>query len=166
MEGAAVATVIQWTGLEARALRETLRMSMREFARRTNLSPSTIADNEAKGEQAQLRRATQAILDRVLEQAPADAHARFEVLLEGMAASANRLVGSLERSEDPTPTNGAQSAATRAGDPLEGVAIPSGSGVEDVRRRALVSRCRMRPPRRSSAVGNASGPQPCTGRST
>ena len=134
-----MATVILWTGLEARALREALRMSMREFARRTNLSPSTIADNEAKGEQAQLRRATQAILDRVLEQAPADAHTRFEVLLDGMAASANRLVGSLERSEDPAPTNGAQSAAIRAGDLLAGVAVPGGSGVEDVRRRTLTS---------------------------
>jgi DNA-binding transcriptional regulator YiaG len=64
-----VAPVMRWSGIEIRALRDALRMSVRDFAAHTGLSVSALADMEAKGENAKPRSATQSIMDAVLERA-------------------------------------------------------------------------------------------------
>lgn len=74
-------TVVRWTGREAKALREALRMSGRDFANHTGLSTSTIADMEAKGDQAHLRHATQQLFDNALAEASEAAKRRFCAIL-------------------------------------------------------------------------------------
>lgn len=74
-------TITRWTGLEALTLRKALRMSVRTFAAHTNLSVSSVADMEAKGEQAHLRHVTQQLLDEVLATASEPARQRFSALL-------------------------------------------------------------------------------------
>jgi hypothetical protein len=78
-----VVTIMRWTGREARILRETaLRMSIRDFAAHTQLSPYAIRDFETKGETANLRVSTQKILDTTLAAAPDDAQQRFASALD------------------------------------------------------------------------------------
>jgi tetratricopeptide (TPR) repeat protein len=87
---------MRWTGREARILRETaLRLSIRDFAAHTQLSPYAIRDFEAKGEHANLRPSTQRILDATLTGAPEDAKQRFAAALEAA------VVGRAETAGDP-----------------------------------------------------------------
>lgn len=79
-----VVTVVRWTGREVKALREALRMSGRDFANYTGLSTSAIADMEAKGDHAQLRHATQQVLDHALAKASDEATQRFCAILGDM----------------------------------------------------------------------------------
>ncbi|MPZ26497.1 MAG: hypothetical protein GEV12_08570 [Micromonosporaceae bacterium] len=72
-------TVQRWTGREARALRMSLRMGVREFASRLGIAPSAVSRWEKLGEQTQLRPETQQMLDTVLEHASAEAQQRFTV---------------------------------------------------------------------------------------
>ncbi|WP_232839651.1 helix-turn-helix domain-containing protein [Nocardia aurea] len=74
-------TVRAWTGLEARALRRALRMSIRVFAQHLGVAPRTVAKWEQLGAQTRPRPDTQAILDTALARAHAAAHLRFETLL-------------------------------------------------------------------------------------
>jgi len=75
-------TAIQkWTGREARALREAMRMSVREFAERLGISARAVSKWEAGGESIVPRPDSQAILDTVLDAAPRNVCRRFEQLL-------------------------------------------------------------------------------------
>jgi transcriptional regulator with XRE-family HTH domain len=79
--GASVTTVQKWTGREARALREAVRMSVRDFASKLGVSARAVSKWEAKGESAVPRPDTQAMLDTQLAKASPDAQARFELML-------------------------------------------------------------------------------------
>ncbi|WP_424534244.1 ElyC/SanA/YdcF family protein [Sphaerisporangium viridialbum] len=74
-------TVHLWTGLEARALRRALRMSVRVFAQHLGVAPRTVAKWEQFGADTQPRPDTQAILDTALARANPAAQLRFETLL-------------------------------------------------------------------------------------
>ena len=76
-----MAIVHHWTGLEARALRSALRLSVRAFADRLGLSTTTISNWERLLAATKPRPDTQAILDTVLARADAAAHLRFETSL-------------------------------------------------------------------------------------
>ncbi|AKH82765.1 hypothetical protein AA958_11570 [Streptomyces sp. CNQ-509] len=76
-----MATVHHWTGLEARALRHALRMSVRAFAQHLGLAVATISKWESKLAATEPRPDTQAILDTALGKADASVHLRFEAIL-------------------------------------------------------------------------------------
>jgi transcriptional regulator with XRE-family HTH domain len=76
-----VATVHHWTGLEARALRLALRMSVRAFAEHLGVGVRTISKWEKLLSSTEPRPDTQAILDTALARADAAVHLRFETNL-------------------------------------------------------------------------------------
>ncbi|MCX5341909.1 helix-turn-helix domain-containing protein [Streptomyces atratus] len=76
-----MATVHHWTGLEARALRLALRMSVRAFAAHLGVGVRTISKWEKLLSSTEPRQDTQAILDTALARADAAVHLRFETNL-------------------------------------------------------------------------------------
>ncbi|GAA1158730.1 hypothetical protein GCM10009654_13590 [Streptomyces hebeiensis] len=82
-----MATVHHWTGLEARALRLALRLSVRAFAEHLGVAVATVSKWESKRTETEPRPDTQAILDTALGRAGAPAHLRFETLLSEMAGT-------------------------------------------------------------------------------
>jgi len=76
-----VATVHEWSGLEARALRRALRLSVRAFAEHLGVAVRTVSKWEQLGADVQPRPDTEAILDTALARADAATHLRFEALL-------------------------------------------------------------------------------------
>lgn len=84
-----MATVHHWTGLEAKALRLALRLSVRAFAEHLGVAVRTVSKWEKQLAATEPRQDTQAILDTALGRADAAAHLRFETFLsETGAASA------------------------------------------------------------------------------
>lgn len=77
-----MATVHQWTGLEARALRRALRKSIRGFAEHLGLAVNTVAKWEKLLADTTPQADSQAILDTVLARADEAAQERFERLLD------------------------------------------------------------------------------------
>ncbi|MEV5874273.1 helix-turn-helix domain-containing protein [Streptomyces sp. NPDC052101] len=82
-----MATVHHWTGLEARALRLALRLSVRAFAEHLGVAVATVSKWESKLADTEPRPDTQAILDTALGRADASVHLRFETLLSEMASA-------------------------------------------------------------------------------
>lgn len=94
-----MATVHHWTGLEAKALRLALRLSVRAFAYQLGLGIRTISKWEKLLAATEPRQDTQAILDTALARADAAVHLRFETFLSeagrtAPAASAHRVTAS------------------------------------------------------------------------
>ncbi|OLB80594.1 MAG: hypothetical protein AUI14_06150 [Actinobacteria bacterium 13_2_20CM_2_71_6] len=73
--------VRKWSGYESRALREALRMSVREFAAHLGASDRTVSKWEAGGQAVYPRPVWQAVLDTVAQRASEEVQARFELLL-------------------------------------------------------------------------------------
>jgi DNA-binding transcriptional regulator YiaG len=69
-----VATVHHWTGLEARALRVALRLSVRAFAEHLGVGVRTVSKWEKLLAATEPRPDTQAILDTALARADAAVH--------------------------------------------------------------------------------------------
>ncbi|WP_329016825.1 helix-turn-helix domain-containing protein [Streptomyces sp. NBC_01601] len=86
-----MATVHHWTGLETRALRLALRLSVRAFAEHLGVAVATVSKWESKRAGTAPRPDTQAMLDTALGRADAPAHLRFETLLSEMASPARHL---------------------------------------------------------------------------
>lgn len=86
-----MATVHHWTGLEARALRFALRMSVRTFAEHLGLAVATVSKCESKLVDTEPRPDTQAILDTALGRADAASHLRFETILSETVGAAVRV---------------------------------------------------------------------------
>jgi transcriptional regulator with XRE-family HTH domain len=74
-------TVHRWTGLEARALRLALRLSVRAFAEHLGVGIRTVSKWEKLRVATEPRPDTQAILDTALARADAAVHVRFEAFL-------------------------------------------------------------------------------------
>ena len=81
-----VVTVHHWTGLEAKALRLALRLSVRAFAEQLGLAVATVSKWEAKLTETMPRPDTQAILDTTLGRADASVHLRFTTFLSELAS--------------------------------------------------------------------------------
>jgi transcriptional regulator with XRE-family HTH domain len=81
-------SVRRWSGRETRALREALRMSVREFAARLGASDRTVSNWEAGGQTTRPRPVWQASLDTLLQQASGNEQARFELLVTPAEPSA------------------------------------------------------------------------------
>lgn len=76
-----MASVRQWTGFEAQALRRALRLSIRAFGEYLGVGIRTVTKWESLGAATTPRPDKQAILDTALSRADADAKLRFELLL-------------------------------------------------------------------------------------
>ncbi|MEN3585316.1 hypothetical protein AAH978_14320 [Streptomyces sp. ZYX-F-203] len=81
-----MATVHHWTGLETKALRLALRMSVRGFAEHLGVAVRTVSNWEKHLAATEPRQDTQAILDTALARADAAAHLRFETFLSETGA--------------------------------------------------------------------------------
>nr|WP_030076872.1 transcriptional regulator [Streptomyces baarnensis] len=74
-------TVQRWSGREARLLRDSLRMSLRDFAAYLGVSDRTVSNWEGGGTGYLPRAESQAVLDTALSRASDDAKARFGAAL-------------------------------------------------------------------------------------
>lgn len=74
-------TVAEWTGREARALREAMRLPVRVFAACVGVTASTVSAWEGRQASRPLRLTAQAILDQALRRVDVDVLARFWLLL-------------------------------------------------------------------------------------
>ncbi|MFD4786935.1 helix-turn-helix domain-containing protein [Streptomyces sp. NPDC058459] len=83
-----MATVHHWTGLETRALRLALRLSVRAFAEHLGVAVATVSKWESKRADTAPRPDTQAMLDTALARADASAHLRFEMLMAELTGPA------------------------------------------------------------------------------
>lgn len=81
------ATVLRWTGLEARLLRQALRMSVRGFAEHLGYNDAAVSNWERRAENARLRTQTQRDLDVALKLADDDAQERFFTTMAQAALS-------------------------------------------------------------------------------
>jgi transcriptional regulator with XRE-family HTH domain len=82
-----VTEIQKWTGREARALREAMRMSVRDFADRLGISARAVSKWEAGGERIVPRPDSQSILDTVLENTPPNVRGRFEQVVGSEAGN-------------------------------------------------------------------------------
>ena len=73
--------VTHWTGQEARALREALRLSIRDFADRLGVASRTISNWESAGTEIRPRPDMQAVLDTALARASGPERDRFAYLV-------------------------------------------------------------------------------------
>ncbi|MGH3796496.1 MAG: tetratricopeptide repeat protein [Pseudonocardiaceae bacterium] len=80
-------TVRQWTGLEAKALRSALRMTIHDFAEYLGVGTRTVAKWESRGSDIEPMSQTQSILDTALAKASSDAQARFAAGVRDSLAS-------------------------------------------------------------------------------
>jgi transcriptional regulator with XRE-family HTH domain len=87
-----VAGIQKWTGREARALREALRMSGREFAERLGMSGRAISKWESPTKPTLPRADSQAMLDTMLANATEEERARFERFLADNPAESARVI--------------------------------------------------------------------------
>lgn len=72
-----IVVVREWTGVEARALRQARRMSVRDFADHLGVSDRLVSKWEAGRERIRPRPVNQAALDEALNRADAAARERF-----------------------------------------------------------------------------------------
>lgn len=72
----------EWTGKEARALRQAIRMSVRAWADHLGVSTRAVSKWERLGAEIVPRPHMQAILDTALAQVDADTEQRFQALLD------------------------------------------------------------------------------------
>ncbi|NYH79264.1 transcriptional regulator with XRE-family HTH domain [Actinopolyspora biskrensis] len=95
-----MATVQQWTGIEVRALRNAMRMSLREFAAHLGVSERMISKWEAAGGNVTPRPVNQAALDTCMQRSDSDTQARFKYLTDGRvvggSSETTELIGSTQ----------------------------------------------------------------------
>lgn len=82
-----ITTVRQWTGLEAKALRAALRMTIHDFAHYLGVGTRTVAKWESRGSDIEPMPQTQSVLDTALAKASSDAQARFAAVVSDSLAS-------------------------------------------------------------------------------
>ena len=124
-----VTTIQRWTGREARALREALRMSIRDFAARLGVSERAVSKWEAGGAAKIPRTDSQAMLDTTLETASPDARARFELFITTAASHGAIASGPLAAQGEPEfPGHSAQASQH----PSPGADRETGEDVFDV----------------------------------
>lgn len=86
--GATVTTTVRrWTGLEAKALRTALRMTVHDFAAYLGVGTRTVAKWESRGSDIEPKPQAQSILDTALAQASSDVQARFAAMVSDSLAS-------------------------------------------------------------------------------
>lgn len=97
-----MAAVTTWTGREANALRQALRMSVAGFAEHLGAARRTVAKWSSQGDKIHLRADMQAALDTVLARATPDVRERFEAMAKRVPAVHGRIP---RRCPSPTRTS-------------------------------------------------------------
>jgi transcriptional regulator with XRE-family HTH domain len=90
-----VTTVRRWSGRETRALREAMRLTVREFAEQLGISYRNVSKWEAGGPAVFPRPSTQEILDDALQNARREVQIRFETNI-GLSRAESARTGSTE----------------------------------------------------------------------
>ncbi|WP_143230449.1 helix-turn-helix domain-containing protein [Actinosynnema sp. ALI-1.44] len=103
-----MATVNRWTGVEVHALRQALRLSVRDFASRLGVDRRSVNKWDARGSSIVLLPLTQSIMDTCLAQTSDEVRTRFNQIMAARQAE-GRVAGI------PAARN---SADTAAGDPM------------------------------------------------
>jgi succinyl-diaminopimelate desuccinylase len=78
--------VRHWTGYETRALREAMRLGVRDFAAKLGVAVRTVTKWEMQGARAALRPESHALLDTLLARASRDVQDLFELSIRAVAA--------------------------------------------------------------------------------
>lgn len=78
-----MATVGRWTGAETQALRQAMRLSLRDFAEYLGVAMRTVSKWEARGATIQLLPGSEELLDTTLGRVSEEVKARFYQLLDG-----------------------------------------------------------------------------------
>lgn len=109
-------TVRQWTGLEAKALRAALRMTIHDFAAYLGVGTRTVSKWESRGSDIEPKPQAQSILDTALAMTSGDVQARFAAVVGDSLTSETRTVDAApdagRRGGDAdTPTSSSPSAA-------------------------------------------------------
>ena len=76
-----MAVAPRWTGLEAAALRQARRMSIRAYATHLGVSAATVGNWDSRGGLARLNTETQQLLDIDFARASVDVRDRFDAIL-------------------------------------------------------------------------------------
>jgi hypothetical protein len=117
-----MATVQRWSGRHARALREALRLSVRDFAGYLGVAVRTVASWEARGPGIVPRPDLQAVLDTALQRAGPEAQQRFRLSLAGHSSdrpaapgyTGPHLAAVPDPPEEPPPGSQGYAAALRS----------------------------------------------------
>jgi WD40 repeat protein len=98
-----ITAVSRWTGRESRALREALRLSVRDFASRLGVTDRMVSKWETGGETICPRPVNQEALDSMLAGCSGDARARFHLFLDhgSLSASGRRDAGADPMAQQP-----------------------------------------------------------------
>jgi len=110
-----MAVAPRWTGLEAAALRQARRMSIRAYATHLGVSAATVANWDSRGRLARLNTETQQLLDIDFARASVDVRERFDAIL-------------LTARTATEPPSGLDSAAISVG---RGIASVAGTDSDD-----------------------------------
>jgi transcriptional regulator with XRE-family HTH domain len=78
-----MAPVQRWTGAEAKALRQAMRLSVRDFAEHVDVDRRTVNKWEARGSSITLLPDSQGLLDSALQLADEEVRARFAQAVQG-----------------------------------------------------------------------------------
>lgn len=95
-----MATVERWTGAETQALRQAMRLSLRDFAAHLGVAIRTVSKWEARGASIQLRPDSEGILDTALSRTSDEVKTRFYQLLGGHSTNKNVLPEASAESSD------------------------------------------------------------------
>lgn len=95
-------TIQQWSGVEVRALRDAMRMSIRDFAAHMGVSDRMISKWEAGGKETNPRAVNQSALDICLKRCDPDTQARFAHLV------GDSLLSGSQANEDTVPIGDVQ----------------------------------------------------------
>ncbi len=109
-----MATVTTWTGQDANALRNALRMSVTAFAEHLGAARRTVAKWSSQGEQVLPRADMQAALDTVLSRATPEVRERFEALRT--AGTSGAPVGTAQPDSDARTDTGDEGDSGSDGD--------------------------------------------------
>lgn len=109
-------TVRQWTGLEAKALRAALRMTIHDFAAYLGVGTRTVSKWESRGSDIEPKPQAQSILDTALAMTSGDVQARFAAVVGDSLTSETRTVDAApdagrRNGDADTPTSSSPSAA-------------------------------------------------------
>ncbi|WP_174186006.1 helix-turn-helix domain-containing protein [Nocardia barduliensis] len=112
--------IYRWTGVESKALRDAMLLSVEKFAARTGISARSVTNWELQGVSAHMRPSSRELLDQALAEASPEVIARFE-----------RAIAEIGSQRDE-PEDGLPVTVTLANDtPARLVPIASGAGDAD-----------------------------------
>jgi transcriptional regulator with XRE-family HTH domain len=125
-----MAAIQRWTGVEIKALRQAMRMSVRAVAAHLGVNARTVNKWEARGRDITLRPHTQDMLDAALRLADEEVQARLELSTVDKQLSPANLVRFIEPARDHFGLQDVEQLRRRLQDLFAGGEV-SGASVDD-----------------------------------